>query len=482
MRGLVDSRVADNNASVYAVEIKTVQQQARNSIRALDVAQVFVPARVIGNGSARLVELPPAGQGPGWNRGRVKTVRDFPAIGHAVAVSVRVQGIRSILVFLKIGQSIVVRVLRRVVCKGIEPVRDFPAIGHAVAIRVGIMGVCAVQVFLEVGQAVGVRVQPGVIGQGIEAVRDFPAIGHAVVVRIGVQGVGPMRQLIAVAQAVVIRIRIARIGSADDSLIVIGKAVGVAIHFLVRSARLNFLRSVQAVAVRINIHQAFVNCDRARAPRHFKANGFGIAREGNIQPLKSDCVAACHEVPEQVCRKIHLVAVEKIDVQTRPAYVVVEHVQNRVIAQDIAVDRDAQASDVICLRCGHIPGRAIAIRLRVRDPLATRLADALYPCRKHVYVKIVGREFRIAELHIRTGDRFVKIILEPVPVSVACERICASGGLGRVVERVRVVIQGAVRGVCWIKPEEQLVPIRHAVGIGVGFALGADNNNRQAEE
>ena len=136
-------------------------------------------------------------------------------------------GIRSVVHFPLVGQTVGIRVPRkRIRAVGIQ----FIAVRQPVVVGVRIAYVRTVLVFLKVGQvvAVGVQCSVGVV-VGIEPQIDFTIIRYPVAVRIGLIRIGVVNiDFIIVGQTIAVRIRIRR-ARAMNRLLVVGKTIVVAV-------------------------------------------------------------------------------------------------------------------------------------------------------------------------------------------------------------------------------------------------------------
>jgi len=89
---------------------------------------------------------------------------DFPRVRKQVAIGVREPRIRPPGPLLRVGHVVSVRIIRRTVHPAsltderIKAMRCLPAVGHAVAVGVLVDRVCAALIFLKVGQSVAVRI------------------------------------------------------------------------------------------------------------------------------------------------------------------------------------------------------------------------------------------------------------------------------------------------------------------------------------
>ena len=133
---------------------------------------------------------------------RIQGVVKFPAVRHAVAISIRVPGVRSRSEFLKVGQAVTIKVFLRIGC----------------IVRVGspvVIDILAVEVLPTIWYPVAVGIGVGGIGGagGILLRMDLHAIRQPVAIGIGVGGVGEIDiDLLVVREAIAIRVSFRGIG------------------------------------------------------------------------------------------------------------------------------------------------------------------------------------------------------------------------------------------------------------------------------
>ena len=162
-------------------------------------------------------------------RKRIEPLDRFPPVRQAVRIRVRHQWIRPASIFLEVGQSIVVRIVRDVVLQRIETALHLPAVRNPVGIRVVVQGIAPMLEFPPVGQSIAIAIPVSVVGQGIQLVCRLPAVRHAVEVRIGEERMGAdVFDFFPVSKPVGVGIAHFRMGAIGVFLLV-GQAIGIGI-------------------------------------------------------------------------------------------------------------------------------------------------------------------------------------------------------------------------------------------------------------
>jgi hypothetical protein len=101
-----------------------------------------------------------------------------------------------LLVLLLVGQLVTVGIGVRVVAGRAQRVADLPAVGHAVAVGVRLARARPGPVLGEIVQLVAVGVALGVVAACVEPVRLLPLVRHAVAVAV-LGGTAPIRYVLA---------------------------------------------------------------------------------------------------------------------------------------------------------------------------------------------------------------------------------------------------------------------------------------------
>ena len=137
----------------------------------------------------------------------------LPLVGHTISVGVRIQGIGVVnihlgsigqsipiririvrisarLIFLKIGEPVVVGIEGGIIDERIESMRNFPAIRHAIPIRVSRFWIGAQLIFLQVGEPVVIRVGIGISRERIGSHGNFPLIRQTILISVASVRVG----------------------------------------------------------------------------------------------------------------------------------------------------------------------------------------------------------------------------------------------------------------------------------------------------